>query len=147
MWFASGAREAVSGPCAGGRGRSLAAVAECGMLALLIASGALVWGIGIAHRSYDYDEVQRAHSVWLVSQGLSPYTGFFEVHPPYFSERPMAIAVRIHPPKPLSDRADGAARPGGAPRSLRAPPGRGAVRRCPKPLEPVMARPGFAHPR
>jgi hypothetical protein len=66
-------------------GRSwLAAMAERAMLVLLIATGLVAWGIGIIHRTYDYDEVQRAHSVWLVSQGLRPYTELFEVHPPYF---------------------------------------------------------------
>lgn len=54
------------------------------MLALLIAAGLVAWGIGIVHRNYDHDEVQRAHSVWLASRGLRPYTEFFEVHPPYF---------------------------------------------------------------
>jgi hypothetical protein len=66
-----------------GRSR-LPALAERAMLVLLIATGFVAWAIGIVHRNYDYDEVQRAHSVWLVSQGLRPYSELFEVHPPYF---------------------------------------------------------------
>jgi hypothetical protein len=42
------------------------------------------WTVGITHRGYDYDEVLRAHDVWLVGQGVRPYHDFFEVHPPYF---------------------------------------------------------------
>src|SRR3954462_9972389 len=63
---------------------SFLAIAEWGMLAVSIAAGVFAWGIGIVHRGYDYDEVQRAHSIWLAAQGLRPYTDFFEVHPPYF---------------------------------------------------------------
>ncbi|MEA2632966.1 MAG: hypothetical protein QOE66_3185, partial [Chloroflexota bacterium] len=63
---------------------SLLALAERGMLVVLIAAGLYAWEIGIVHRDYDYDEVQRAHSVWLASRGLRPYTDLFEVHPPYF---------------------------------------------------------------
>jgi hypothetical protein len=66
------------------RRRWLVAVAERVILILVIAAGALAWATGVAARQYDYDEVQRAHSIWLASQGLRPYTGFFEVHPPYF---------------------------------------------------------------
>jgi hypothetical protein len=53
-------------------------------LTLTAAVGAASWWIGVVHRGYDYDEVLRAHEVWLVSQGLRPYHDFFEVHPPYF---------------------------------------------------------------
>jgi hypothetical protein len=63
---------------------SLLALAERGMLVLLVAAGLYAWGVGVVHRGYDYDEVQRAHSVWLASRGLRPYVDFFEVHPPYF---------------------------------------------------------------
>jgi hypothetical protein len=65
-------------------GKPVFARAEWAMLAVLIAVGLIAWGVGIVARDYDYDEVQRAHSVWLASQGFRPYTGFFEVHPPYF---------------------------------------------------------------
>jgi hypothetical protein len=58
--------------------------ASWGLLALTLAAGIAAWWVGIVTRNYDYDEIQRAHSVWLASQGLRPYTGFFEVHPPYF---------------------------------------------------------------
>src|SRR3954471_9965290 len=64
---------------------SFLAIAEWGMLAVSIAAGVFAWGIGIVHRGYDYDEVQRAHSVWLASLGLRPYVATFEVHPPYFA--------------------------------------------------------------
>jgi hypothetical protein len=66
------------------RRRSFLDVAERAMLVLSIAAGLFAWGVGIVHRGYDYDEVQRAHSVWLASRGLRPYTDMFEVHPPYF---------------------------------------------------------------
>ncbi len=59
-------------------------IVEWGALALLIVAGLAAWWIGILHKSYDHDEVQRAHSVWLVSRGLRPYSEMFEVHPPYF---------------------------------------------------------------
>jgi hypothetical protein len=55
-----------------------------GLVTLTVAAGIAAWWVGIVTRNYDYDEVQRAHSVWLASQGLRPYSGFFEVHPPYF---------------------------------------------------------------
>jgi hypothetical protein len=55
-----------------------------GLVALTLAAGIAAWWVGIVSRNYDYDEVQRAHSVWLASQGLRPYSEFFEVHPPYF---------------------------------------------------------------
>jgi hypothetical protein len=66
------------------RRSSLRAVLEWGMLALVITAGAVGWWVGIVTRNYDYDEVQRAHSIWLASQGLRPYDTLFEVHPPYF---------------------------------------------------------------
>jgi hypothetical protein len=55
------------------------------VLALVVIAGGGAWGLGIAHRGYDYDEVQRAHSIWMTSQGLLPYQDFFECHPPYFA--------------------------------------------------------------
>ncbi len=64
--------------------RRALAVVERSLLALLIAAGSVAWGVGIIAKGYDYDEVQRAHSVWLVAQGLRPYAELFEVHPPYF---------------------------------------------------------------
>jgi hypothetical protein len=54
-------------------------------LALALIAGGIAWGIMILHQGYDYDEVQRAHSIWLTSQGLRPYNDFFECHPPYFA--------------------------------------------------------------
>jgi hypothetical protein len=32
----------------------------------------------------DYDEILHAHSAWLVSQKLVPYTDFLALHPPFF---------------------------------------------------------------
>jgi hypothetical protein len=75
--------DALPGPAPPSR-RSLLAILEGGMLVVLIAAGLIAWGVGIVHRGYDYDEVQRAHSVWLASRGLRPYADMFEVHPPYF---------------------------------------------------------------
>ena len=63
---------------------SVVAVVEVASLALMIGSGAAAWLVGIFTRGYDYDEVLRAHSIWLTSRGLRPYLDFFEVHPPYF---------------------------------------------------------------
>jgi hypothetical protein len=54
-------------------------------LVLVIVAGAIDWGMMIAHYAYDYDEVQRAHSIWMTSEGLRPYNDFFESHPPYFA--------------------------------------------------------------
>jgi hypothetical protein len=62
-----------------------AAIVEWGLLAALLAAGFGAWGVGIATRTYDHDEVQRAHSVWLAARGLRPYSTLFEVHPPYFA--------------------------------------------------------------
>src|SRR4051812_5217395 len=66
------------------RSRAVCSIAQWCVLVLLIAGLVYAWGIGIGHRQYDYDEVQRAHSVWLASRGLRPYSEMFEVHPPYF---------------------------------------------------------------
>ena len=52
-----------------------------GVLALAVA-GALA--VGWRFKEFNYDEMLRAHSVWLTSRGLHPYRGFFECHPPYF---------------------------------------------------------------
>ncbi len=49
-----------------------------------MASMLVAWGVGVAHRGMNDDEVMRTHSVWLVSQGLRPYGDFFELHPPYY---------------------------------------------------------------
>lgn len=51
----------------------------------MLIAGGVAWGVGILQRGYDYDEVQRAHSIWMTSQGLRPYHDFFECHPPYFA--------------------------------------------------------------
>ncbi len=64
--------------------RSLRAGVEWLLLVLAIAAGLGAWGHGIVARRYDHDEFQRAHSVWLASEGLRPYSELFEVHPPYF---------------------------------------------------------------
>jgi len=66
------------------RRRSIRALVEWPLLILATAAGLGVWGHGIVVRNYDHDEFQRAHSVWLASQGLRPYSELFEVHPPYF---------------------------------------------------------------
>jgi hypothetical protein len=66
------------------RRRSIRALVEWPLLVLVIAGGLGTWGHGIVARIYDHDEFQRAHSVWLASQGLRPYSELFEVHPPYF---------------------------------------------------------------
>jgi hypothetical protein len=55
------------------------------MLALVVIAGGIAWGLLIAHRGYNYDEVVSAHSIWMTSQGLRPYHDFFECHPPYFA--------------------------------------------------------------
>lgn len=60
-----------------------AALCDVG-LGLLVVVGLGAWAIGILWRPYDYDEVQRAHAIWLTAQGLRPYHDFFECHPPYF---------------------------------------------------------------
>ncbi len=57
---------------------------ELVLIAVVVACGLTAWGIGAIERGFDYDEVQRAHSVWLASRGLRPYHEMFEVHPPYF---------------------------------------------------------------
>ncbi len=59
-------------------------IVEILALVLLIGGGFAAWGVGIVTRGHDYDEVLRAHSIWLTTQGLRPYSDFFEVHPPYF---------------------------------------------------------------
>src|SRR5262245_37915961 len=53
------------------------------MLAVLMVISAQCWMIGVLNCAYEYDEVARAHWVWLSSQGLRPYQDFFENHPPY----------------------------------------------------------------
>ncbi|WP_435017698.1 hypothetical protein TA3x_005317 [Tundrisphaera sp. TA3] len=57
---------------------------EAATLALMIVAGGVALIVGIGTRSYDYDELTRAHSAWLTAQGLRPYTDYFECHPPYF---------------------------------------------------------------
>ncbi len=63
---------------------SVRAGVEWALLLLATAAGLAAWSHGIIARNFDHDEFQRAHSVWLASQGLRPYTELFEVHPPYF---------------------------------------------------------------
>ena len=70
-------------PTGSSASRGLVAV-EVAAVALMIGAGIAAWMVGIFTRGYDYDEVLRAHSIWLTTQGLRPYSDFFEVHPPYF---------------------------------------------------------------
>jgi len=51
----------------------------------MMASGFGTWAVGLHTLAYDYDEVMRTHSVWLVAQGLCPYRDFLDCHPPYFA--------------------------------------------------------------
>ena len=71
--------------------------AELVALGLLIVSGLVAWGVGVRTAGYDYDEVIRAHSVWLAAQGLRPYNDFFECHPPYFRFLVPVIAGQANP--------------------------------------------------
>ncbi len=64
--------------------RTLGARVEILVLVLAIATGIAAWGVGICTLGYDYDEVMRAHSIWLAAQGLRPYRDFLDCHPPYF---------------------------------------------------------------
>ena len=54
-------------------------------LVLTIACGLVAWAAGLGSLGYDYDEVMRAHSIWLTAQGLHPYRDFLDCHPPYFA--------------------------------------------------------------
>lgn len=72
-------------PAAARPPRGRLATIESLALGAAIACGLVAWGVGLRTCGYDYDEVVRAHSVWLASQGLRPYNDFFEVHPPYFA--------------------------------------------------------------
>ena len=101
-------------PDDGRRGGGLLASSSGACWPSLIAAGLVAWGIGIVHRGYDYDEVQRAHSVWLASRGLRPYVDMFEVHPPYFVLLTPILPVLARPLR----RAPGPAplRRGGEPR-------------------------------
>ena len=64
--------------------RSPIARVEATALGVTIACGLAAWGFSLRTCGYDYDEVVRAHSVWLAATGLRPYNDFFECHPPYF---------------------------------------------------------------
>ena len=70
---------------------------EVAALALTIACGLASWALGLRTRGYDYDEVTRAHSTWLASQGLRPYNDFFECHPPYFALLAPVVRGRADP--------------------------------------------------
>lgn len=48
-------------------------------IALLI----LAWTLGIERRGFDYDELEHAHTVWMMSEGLRPYADFLQGHPPF----------------------------------------------------------------
>ena len=50
---------------------------------LVVLAGCCAWVAGIAHRGYDYDEVLRAHAIWLSAQGLRPYHDFMDYQPPF----------------------------------------------------------------
>lgn len=54
------------------------------IIALVLATGIAAWCVRLANQTLDYDEVQRAHSIWMTSEGLTPYQDFLECHPPYF---------------------------------------------------------------
>jgi len=58
---------------------------EVVLLAATITCGLATWTVGIDTLAYDYDEVMRAHSIWLTAQGLRPYRDFLDCHPPYFA--------------------------------------------------------------
>ncbi len=64
--------------------RSVGDVVEVICLVVMTLAGLVAWTVGAFSKGYDYDEVLRAHSIWLTAQGLRPYSDFFEVHPPYF---------------------------------------------------------------
>src|ERR1700677_137513 len=70
------------------------------LITLVLIAGGIVWGLMILHRHYDYDEVLRAHSIWMTSQGLRPYHDFFEAHPPYFALL-APLARNLTDPSPL----------------------------------------------
>ncbi|MFA6955380.1 MAG: hypothetical protein WC538_05860 [Thermoanaerobaculia bacterium] len=54
---------------------SLAAAA----IALLL----LAWTFGVERRGFDYDELEHAHTVWMMSEGLRPFADFLQGHPPF----------------------------------------------------------------
>lgn len=58
--------------------------AENGLLTFALTVLLIATCLGIAFKRYNYDENQRAHSIWLASIGHRPYVDFFECHPPYF---------------------------------------------------------------
>ena len=70
------------------------------ILVLTIACGLATWAVGLGTSGYDYDEVMRAHSIWLAVQGLRPYRDFLECHPPYFT--PLSPVVWIYPADPCA---------------------------------------------
>lgn len=50
---------------------------------LACAIALFLWAYGTGHILIDYDEVEHGHAAWLVGQGLTPYSDFFEIHPPF----------------------------------------------------------------
>lgn len=54
-------------------------------LTVLGLAGMAAWGVGVVFQEYNYDEMLRAHSVWLTARGFRPYHDFFECHPPLTS--------------------------------------------------------------
>jgi hypothetical protein len=53
------------------------------VLAVVLLLAVRCWVFGALNCAYEYDEVTRAHWVWLTHQGLRPFHDFFENHPPY----------------------------------------------------------------
>ncbi|MBC8131829.1 MAG: hypothetical protein H7X95_02515, partial [Deltaproteobacteria bacterium] len=52
------------------------------------------WGMAIAHRSFDYDELEHTYAIWLIRNGARPFYDFFECHPP-FLWYPLGIPLRL----------------------------------------------------
>ena len=53
----------------------------------LVAAAAILvlaaWLLGIFRREHNYDELEHAHVVWMMGEGLRPFHDFFECHPPF----------------------------------------------------------------
>lgn len=72
--------------------KSIGVVDAAAVLLSLFAIVVLVQGI--LHRSFDYDEWEHAHVIWLIKSGLRPFLDFFECHPP-FLWYPLGIFFRL----------------------------------------------------
>jgi hypothetical protein len=68
------------------------AVARWGIVLLFL----LALFLGVTRRGFDFDEIEHAHSSWLVSAGERPFHDFFECHPPFvwYLFAPVASAIR-----------------------------------------------------